>query len=84
MNVLEGVLMEIDIEQLISALVILAGIAGGLFANRKYQTLKTQLLETVGDLADFLALVGPSVAAILTQKSSLAEAIKSANAGAGK
>ncbi|MHC1687969.1 MAG: hypothetical protein AB9879_09720 [Methanothrix sp.] len=100
--------MDIDIEQLVSGLVAVAGLASAFFVNQRYQTIKAQLLETVGDLADFLALVyaaakggtcndpetvkkiiskteeiwtdlealGPSVAALLAQKSSLAEAIK--------
>lgn len=107
--------MDVDIEQLVSALVAVAGLASAFFVNQRYQTVKAQLLETVGDLADFLALVyasaksgtcndpetvkkiiskteeiwtdlealGPSVAALLAQKSSLAEAISKSTEAKG-
>jgi hypothetical protein len=105
--------MEINIELLISALVAVGGLAAALLTNQKYQKAKERLVEFIGDLADFLALVyaaskdntlcdpttlktiaakteeiwtdiealGPTFAALLAQKSSLAEILKTKEVG---
>lgn len=49
--------MEIDIEQLISLLIAISGIAAAVFTGKQYLAIKAQLLETIGDVADFLALI---------------------------
>lgn len=99
--------MDIDIEQIISFLIAISGITAAIFTGQRYLSIKAQLLETIGDVADFLALIyaaskngtcndpetlkmiiskteeiwtdlramGPTVEAILAQKSSLADAI---------
>ena len=99
--------MDINIEQLISVLIAISGVAAAIFTGQRYLSIKAQLLETIGDVADFLALIyaaskngtcndpetlkmiiskteeiwtdlqalGPSVEALLAQKSSLADSI---------
>jgi len=49
--------MDINIEQLASFLIAISGLAAAVFTGQKYLAVKAQLLETIGDVADFLALI---------------------------
>jgi hypothetical protein len=49
-------MMTIDYEITSSVLIALIGIGGGLFAKAKADSFKNNMLEFVGDLADFLAM----------------------------
>jgi hypothetical protein len=49
--------MDIDLEQLTSFLIAIAGILAAIFTGQRYLAIKAHLLETIGDLADFLALI---------------------------
>lgn len=49
--------MDIDLEQLTSFLIAISGIVAAIFTGQRYLSIKAQLLETIGDLADFLALI---------------------------
>ena len=49
--------MDINIEQVILFLIAVSGIAAAVFTRQQYMAIKAQILETIGDLADFLALI---------------------------
>jgi hypothetical protein len=49
--------MDIDIEQLASLLIAISGLAAAVFTGKRYLTIKAQFIETIGDIADFLALI---------------------------
>lgn len=49
--------MEINIEIIVSVLIAIGGIIAALITEKKYRTARENILEFIGDLADFLAMV---------------------------
>lgn len=49
--------MEINIELIVSVLIAIGGIIAALVTEEKYRKARENILEFIGDLADFLAMV---------------------------